>query len=508
LKILNKGKYGVIFKNGLEILPMRYDEIEKLDGQLIKVKQNNQWYLYSINGFQLLPEGCEEIRSEGAFLLFKKDKLWAVTNKEYLFDAYIEDEVSLRFRYDDYELIEPTQILCFMGDKEGILGSNLQYQLKMDKQSVYTLPEGWLIQQDSTYHLYDDAFVKISGSNGLKNVVFKGKWLTGQSGDKWILYYNFAPFPDVFSYDSVSILSQNYVFAVEEETPILIFSNFQKVKLGKYSGLRIIRSSAIKDQNESIVDFVSVDYEKNRSEIFGVDGHFVLKASNSEIQLLGEEYFKRTYRNKVGLLDTAGQVLIKPIYEGIANYENGYVSLLNNKKFGLYNRSLGIYLKPVYNRLLKPYNHQFLIAYKAGSYGLIDAKGKATIEFIYDEIMYWNDTSLLCSSEGYWNITDIQTGEVLVKEIKEFDFLSQAEEMIILFRREEQFGIASNVEGLIINPTFNDILNIGSEAEPIYFTEKYISEAEFYIVIYYNSKGEIIRKQVFTDEEYDMIYCN
>ena len=91
---------------------------------------------------------------------------------------------------------------------------------------------------------------------------------------------------------------------------------------------------------------------------------------------------------------------------------------------------------------------------------------------------------------------------------RDFDFLAEQDEMIMLFRKEEKFGVVSNTKGLIIEPTFNDILNIGSLEEPVYFTEKYIPEAEFYIVIYYNSRGEILRKQVFTDEEYDKIYCN
>ena len=31
LRILNRGKYGLIYKTGEEILPVRYDAIEKLD---------------------------------------------------------------------------------------------------------------------------------------------------------------------------------------------------------------------------------------------------------------------------------------------------------------------------------------------------------------------------------------------------------------------------------------------------------------------------------------------
>jgi hypothetical protein len=508
LKILNRGKYGLIFKTGEEILELKYDEIEKLDGQLIKARQGNLWYLYSLNGLQLLPEGTNEILKEGEFLMIENDGKWAITIKEYLFDSYIDGNIELNFLYDDFELIEPTQVLCFKGETEGVMDSKLEYQLALDIQNIYTLPEGWLIKKDTIYHLYDDAFVKISGTGGLTDVVYKGKWLTGKSVDKWILYYNFTPFPDVFAYDSISILSNNFVFAIEEKNPILIFSNYQKIPIENYKNLRILKSPFIKDQSETIIEFIEIIYDRNRSETYAIDGNLVLKGSNLNLQLLGEEYFKKSYRGKVGLTDTSGRELLKPQFQGIANYDNGFVSVLNNKKFGIYNKRLGIYLKPAYDRLLKPYNSELLIAYKSGGYGLINLKGESITDFSYDEIIYWNDTSILVKLEDIWNITELQTGEILLDDIKDFDFLNKEEEKIILFRKEEQFGIVSNKEGIIISPTFNDILNIGDETTPIYFTEKYISEAEFYIVIYYNSKGEIIRKQVFTDEEYDMIYCN
>jgi hypothetical protein len=508
LKILNRGKYGLIFKTGEEIFGVKFDEIEKLDGQLIKARQGNTWFLYSLNGLQLLPEGVEEISREGEFLMIKNDGLWAITNKEYIFSSYIEGSIELNFTYDDYELIEPTQVLCFKGETEGVLDNRLEYQLALDIQNIYTLPEGWLIKKDTIYHLYDDAFVKISGTGGLTDVIYKGKWLTGRSGDKWILYHNFTPFPDVFAYDSISILSNNFVFAIEEEVPILIFSNYQKIPLNKHKNLRILKSPVIKDQNETIIEFIEILYDRNRNETYDINGKLVLKGSNLNLQLLGEEYFKKSYRGKVGLTDTAGQELLKPQFQGIANYDNGFVSVLNYKKFGIYNKRLGIYLKPAYDRLLKPYNSEYLIAYKSGGYGLINFKGESITDFSYDEIVYWNDSSILVKMEDIWNITELQTGEILLDGIKDFDFLNEEEEKIMLFRKEEQFGIVSSTEGIIISPTFNDILNIGNEETPIYFTEKYISEAEFYIVIYYNSKGEIIRKQVFTDEEYDMIYCN
>ena len=79
---------------------------------------------------------------------------------------------------------------------------------------------------------------------------------------------------------------------------------------------------------------------------------------------------------------------------------------------------------------------------------------------------------------------------------------------ILLITKDSKSGILSNKHGEVVGATFNDIVNIGSVENPVYFAEKYILEAEFYVVIYYDASGKILRKQIFTEaEEYDKIYC-
>ena len=67
----------------------------------------------------------------------------------------------------------------------------------------------------------------------------------------------------------------------------------------------------------------------------------------------------------------------------------------------------------------------------------------------------------------------------------------------------------AHLKGELIHDTkFNDIINIGTVENPVYFAEKYIIEADFYVIIYYDAKGKILRKQIFTEEaEYEKIYC-
>jgi len=85
--------------------------------------------------------------------------------------------------------------------------------------------------------------------------------------------------------------------------------------------------------------------------------------------------------------------------------------------------------------------------------------------------------------------------------------LNTPEEIVIIARADQGYGVFSNTRGEVIAPTFNDLINVGSTADPIYFTEKHVEEAEFYVVIYYNKEGEIIRKQAFESDDYMLIYC-
>lgn len=509
LKLSNNGKYGLIFKTGKLILPIKYDDIQLLNSQLIKIRQDNQWQLYSLNGLLLLSTFFQNIGAEGNFLLLQKGGKWAVTNNQAIFDFYLKGDVNFNYTFDDYELIEANQILCMAGDRETVVGADLQRMIPLEEQRIFALPEGWLVKRDSLYDIYDDIFFKISGS-GFKKVEYKGKWITGKTRDKWILYYNFAPFPDVFAYDSINILSNRFVLVFEEGKSSLLFTNLQKEELSGYSRIQILKYS-LPDNTETgfVPEFIRVEFQNGKNVVYNTNGKEILKGDYDGIQALGLEYLRITRRGKDGLADTSGHVLIKPQYEGIANYQNGYVSLLNNKKFGIYNQHHNIYLKPAYDRLLKTYNDNFLIAFQKKGYGLIGTSGNKSTDLEFDDIRYWNDTSMLVKENDIWHLFDIINNDYIIENIFDYQILTNdGHEKTVLFTAEGNYGIINNLRGFIINPSFNDIVDIGSEEHPVYFAEKYIPEAEFYIVIYYDENGEVLRKQVFSDEEYDKIYCN
>jgi hypothetical protein len=70
------------------------------------------------------------------------------------------------------------------------------------------------------------------------------------------------------------------------------------------------------------------------------------------------------------------------------------------------------------------------------------------------------------------------------------------------------YGIFSSSQGFIVPQEYTDVNNIGTIENPIYLAERYFSAADYYLLVYYDRHGNIIRKQGLEPEAYDQIYCD
>jgi hypothetical protein len=77
----------------------------------------------------------------------------------------------------------------------------------------------------------------------------------------------------------------------------------------------------------------------------------------------------------------------------------------------------------------------------------------------------------------------------------------------LIIQQDNNFGVISNLSGVVIPATFSDILNVGSADEPLYFTEKHVEEASLFVVIYYDEKGKFLYREAYEIEDYERIYC-
>ncbi len=509
IKIEIDGYYGVYHKSGFPLIDFKYTDVDLVSNAFIKYKFNGKWGLQSFSGRKILPPEYDDIHSEGRFVLIEKNDLFAVQNVENLSKAANLLNPKLDFKYDDYELIYASQILLFKDDQETVMDLSLEEKLTLDKQNFYELYDGWMVKKNGKYRIYDQIFYPLSILE-FERVDFNRSRAAIKYQKGWGIYNSNTEFPTTFDYDSVQFLSEQIGIIVQGGKTFAIFDNDSLIDISYSRETRLLKASNLKDEEgEKYAQYLLTKTQNGSYKVFNINGYQILSGRYKSVEALGKEYLLVEKSGKKGLFHNSGKVALKIRYSAIGNYSDGYVSTLINGKFGIYNYEKNVFLSAKYLKALKPFGNYYFIGTRGSSFGLVNLENQAVTGYKFEEILDWNDSIALVKKDGEWNLYDIKNDDYVYEGISEYKVLrDDDEEKILLIIKNSQSGILSNRYGEVVGASFNDIINIGTPETPVYFAEKYILEADFFIIIYYDGKGKILRKQVFTDEEeYEKIYC-
>ena len=144
---------------------------------------------------------------------------------------------------------------------------------------------------------------------------------------------------------------------------------------------------------------------------------------------------------------------------------------------------------------------------KKGKKGLINHKNNIIVPFEYDQIKQWTDSTVMVRKQKTWTVLNFETSTAEFEGITSLNWISHKGSQKVIIKTKQGYGLLDDKLGMLLTPGFNDIINLGTAEEPVFFTEKYIPEADYFVVIYYNHKMEVIRKQVFDSGNYDQVYC-
>jgi hypothetical protein len=227
------------------------------------------------------------------------------------------------------------------------------------------------------------------------------------------------------------------------------------------------------------------------------------------IQYAGEGFFTVVKKGKKGLLSATGKMLLPPEFDAIGTVSQRVVSLLKGSNFGLYHGGRRKLIKPQYDKNLTCYNATVNVVFKEGKYGFVDWDNKPLSTMEFDEVVYWNDTASLVRKDYSWKIYNIKTKKVLLDKIRGYTLIRDGrDDKLAVVQQERNYGVIHNRLGTTIPISFSDIINVGSKENPFYFTEKHVEEASIFVVIYYDSDGIMVRKEVYEQDEYEKIYCS
>lgn len=501
VRMRKNGKFGVWHKGGYEVLPAQYDGVELLGANLLKVASRGKWGLFSIYGRELLEPQFDDIYLINDYWIFEQDGNLAVTDLDSFEPLKDKGTIKLNFTYDEVELVKGTYLLCYSGDYESLINENLDIVINSSDQTIIPMLDNWLVKRKggySYYHEENHAFLEES----FRDISYSKGWFGFKRDSTWTLLSEGFGFEPRFNQDSVRVFNDFMAYYQRGDTATLAFYPNRLVNVEPGDAIRLM---GIPNESDSSQYLLITGEDSER--IYSEKGEFQFNNRYDDVEYISQGYFSYESRDKKGILRASGGIALKAQYDGIGQVEDSLAPVLQKGAFGLYDLRRDLLIKPEYKKKLTRYG-KYLVGLKTDGYGFMDLDGEEVSEFEFTQIQHWNDDVALVKKEGEWALYHIEDEEMIQEGIQRIDYLKDDEEEKIAYLLTAQgFGIYSNTRGEILNPSFNDIINLGTVDEPIYFAEKHVSEADFYVVVYADADGKTIRSDAFRESQYDLIVC-
>lgn len=501
LKIDKGNCVSIMHQSGFSIGDECSDDAKVVADQFIAVKQKGKWGLYAFNQRMLVAPRYDEVTQVDKVLVLKRYGKSILVKASQLATVH-QTPLDESLVFDEVRAWGEGNLWVKNGVLEGVVSQTLEFLIPLDRQVLTKTSFGFTRKKD--LKVQAAGLTPQVDSQTFEAIRDYGDWVVLKSNASSRLYR--VPQQKLFPNELDSLWIKNKVaFGVSRDS-IHVFTGTGKLASFERSApMNFFRG------NDSTVYFW-VPEKKNKVVYEASQGKKLFVTEFESIESVAPDLFVFTKKNKKGVLKKGllrrdGKVVLAAEYDALIPTQNGFLSILQDRKFGLYNFVSARLIKPEYDRNVVPYSDRYLVAHKGG-YGFITTKAEPASEFEFDEIQYWNDSTAWVKKDMAWSIYSIKDRRVVMGKVRKFQNISRtSKETIVKVQRENYFGVVSNRRGTVIAPTFTDVVNLGSEEKPFYFTEKRVEEAGIYVVIYYNDRGTLVRKQVLEDAEYDKIYC-
>jgi hypothetical protein len=507
LTVKKEGKHGLYLGSGFRLLPPQYEEIELLDDIFLLLTQNGKKGLATTNGRKLTALDFDDISSpEEKLLVFEKNGKYSLLLHQQLLNSQVQnpkDTSSFTFAYNRVERVKKGYLKVYTDSQQAILTTQLQPVIPLTSASIQALPSGWTVQQQDSIRIYtlegkrlsDSVFTQVSGNTDFYAVKKSNRWGILTTNGNWF---------DPGTFDELTLLG-NHLFVARQKNVLYTSSAGKLNKLPDAEKARLQLLPAYPNQS-----WIILENKRGKKGIFSVHNGAMLSPRYDNIQVWEPDLFRTELNGKYGLVDAKGKILLPAIYDGL-DYRQGMIATLKNGKFGLMNINKSFTIPPQYAALLRNYDQsgRVLIAAKAGKYGLIGTDNKPLSEFVFDEIQFWQNEVALVRQEQTWYLYHFVEKRYIFKPIDFIEYIKQSpEEIVLKVYMDKMYGILSNTKGQVVSCDYEDLVNVGSETFPLYVGEKYIDDADLYLVFYINREGQPMRRQIFNANKYQRMLCD
>ena len=179
----------------------------------------------------------------------------------------------------------------------------------------------------------------------------------------------------------------------------------------------------VKPQYKQILNFDGSDHFLTHPHLLNL--HWIHDKSSEAYAIV------QNVDGKFGVINQKGKLLLKPIYESITYFFDGFMKIEVGGNYGLVNRDFKIVLKPIYTSISE-FTGNIAIVEQKSSFGCINKDMELKIKPTYDKIYFQKEDFLRTTLNGKWGYLDNQCN-VLSKPIFDYayDFSNKIAKVIL-----------------------------------------------------------------------------
>lgn len=487
----------VVHYSGFVVVEECLQDAKLLKKNLLALKKNNQWSVWTLTGRKLMDFEWDEVQAVDDVLIFRKSGKYKLTRISDVVKVADQTPVIFTREFDEVKSILPGMIWVKVGAQQGVLNQNLTEWIKLDAQEITPSFFGAVSKTSVGVKLH-------SLNSGVSQNFFKAltnaPWVAVQEAGAWRLFD-----PNTKQFMSPAFDSIRFV------GPLSIGSKNDtlRIYLTKENFIESLEKTHIKFlPGKDSLFFLMLELGEKKV-VYNSNGKELFSGAFDKIEYNNDGFFTIFKKDKQGLVSSDGKLVIQPELSALGSIHQSVVQTLRDKKFGLIDVVRRKEIKAEYEKNVVLYNARVLTVFKNGFYGLIGWDNKVIMPFEYEEIRYWSDSVAIVKKNFNWVFYNFVEKRVMMDKIKTFKWVQNTDqEKVLIIQQENAYGVISNRRGTILPATYTDIINLGSETTPLYFTEKHVEEASIFVVIYYDKNGIQLRKQVYETDDYDKIYCS
>lgn len=498
LKTINESK--LYHKAGFLLASFNIADVRVIYDRWLAFTNASHWGLMTFTGEVILQPQLDDLKQVGEFLIVEKGGRFEVLNQQQIPSLTESNKFDLKF--DDFEILGDTILIGFDGDKESLIDRDLNILLPLEEQEIYPKESIWYVKQNGLHYLFDWEEKKLSDIGSTKLLVNES-WLGQKLEDKWVIK-NIIDKEPVFdiALDSVQFINHAFAYVEKQDSILLLTKNGKTHLLKKEQTFSLLEGSGNKTLSKSFI----LTTQKAKKTIINETGEEVFEGEMDEFKYLNDSLFIVKNKGKYGVYEIGKGFLQRATYDLISE-EDGLAILLKNNQIGCIDLINATIIPAVYQSRIERFMSHYLVS-RNNKKGVLDMNNKVIVPIEFEELKPWNDSTFWAKEEGFWSLRDY-SGGIMMEEVSSLKkWGNYPDDQLHIIMQEEKYGIIDPEKGLLIPPMYNDIINIGTPENPIFFAEERLETANFYVVTYFNSSGETIKSQAYRTNEYELIYCD